>query len=132
MLLSIQFTDKDDHFLHTLHFQHHILYLAQFDTQAPQFNLVVGTSKDNNITIWQPLGIVTRLVNAFAMIFHEALTRHLVEVVVSFGNTSTANVQLTNDSCRQFVAICIHDKFLHIQLWPANSNQFRIGKFRIV
>ena len=44
VLPVVQFTNEDNHLLHALYLQHDILYLAQLDTQATQFNLVVGTS----------------------------------------------------------------------------------------
>ena len=59
VLLIIQLADHDNHLLHTLYGEHHVLDLTEFDTQATQLDLMVGTSEDDHITIRQPLGIVT-------------------------------------------------------------------------
>ena len=58
VLLVIQLTDHDNHFLHTFYGEHHVLDLTEFDTQSTQLDLMVGTSKDDHIAIWQPLGII--------------------------------------------------------------------------
>ena len=51
MFAIIDLTDHDDHLLHALNLQHHILNLTEFDTQATEFDLMVSTSKDNHIAI---------------------------------------------------------------------------------
>ena len=112
----IDLTDEDNHLLQALYLQHDILDLAQLDTQATQLNLMVGTSEDHHITIGEPLGIVARTIDTFTMIFDEAFSSHLVEVIVTACHATTTDIQLTHYSNGQFVAILIDDKLLHVEL----------------
>ena len=93
---------------------------------------MVGTSEDDHITTWQPLGIVTRLIDPNTMILHETFTGHLIEVVIATCHTSAADIELTDNASWQFVAIGIDDKLLDVQLWLTNSHHLGIRQFRIV
>ena len=87
MLLAVDFSNENHHFLHSLHFQHHILNLSKFDTQAAQLDLVVGSSENHHISVGQPFCIVARLVDALTVIVDEPFACHLVQVVVTSCNT---------------------------------------------
>ena len=63
------------------------------------------------------------------MIVDEALTGHVVQVVVTAGNTTTADVEFANDAYGQFVAVAIDDEFLDIELWTAYRHAVGMGEF---
>ena len=132
VFLVIQLADHNDHLLHSFYGEHHVLDLTEFDTQATQFDLMVGTSEDDHITIWQPLGIVARLIDTRAVILHKAFTSHLIKVIIATCHTSASNIQFSNDTYRQLITIGIDNKLFDIQLRFTHGNHLGICQFRIV
>ena len=132
VLLAVQFANHDDRLPNAFHLQHDVLNLAQFYAQSAQFNLMVGAPEDDDIAVREPLGIVTRLIYALPVVFHETLTGHPVEVVVATCHAATADVQLAHHAYGQFVAVAIDDKLLDIQLWLADGHQLGIRQLGIV
>ena len=132
MLHATYLPDGNHHLFHPIHLQDGALHLTQFDAQTTQLDLVVGTAEDDDITVGQPLGIVTRLINTLAMIVHEALAGHLIEVVVASGHTLTTDVQFAHHAHRKFVAIAVDDVLLDVQLRLADRNEGGMRQFGVV
>ena len=63
------------------------------------------------------------------MVVDEAFARHVVQVVVAAGNTTTADVEFTNDTYGQFVAVAVDDEFLDVELRTAYRHAVGMGKF---
>ena len=66
------------------------------------------------------------------MIIDESLTRHLIQIVISPGNTTTANIQFANHANRQFITITIDDKLFHIQLRLTDCHMLGMGQFLVI
>ena len=132
VFLVVQLADHDDHLLHPFHREHHILDFAEFDTQTTQFDLVVGTSKDNYVAIREPFRIVARPIDPFAVVVDEAFTGHLIEVVIAASHPSASNIKLAYHTGRQFVAIGIDDKLPDVQLRLTHSRRLCIREFGVV
>ena len=132
VLAVVQLAYHDDHLLHALHLEHHVLYLAELNAQAAQLDLMVGTSQDEHIAVGQPLGIVAALVDTHIVIVDEALARHVVEVVIATRHTASADIEFAHHADGQFVAVGIDDKLLDVQLRTSHCDHFGMRQFGIV
>ena len=66
------------------------------------------------------------------MIVHEALTGHLFKIVVASGHTATTDIEFAHHTNWQFIAVGIHDKLLHVELWFAYRDELGMGEFLVV
>ena len=127
MLLAAEFPDKDDHLLHSGDLEHHVLYLAELDAQAAELDLVVRASQDDDVSVRQPLGIVSGTIGASAVVFDEALAGLLLEVVVASGYTHTSDEKLADYADRELVAVGVDDVFLDVELGFSNRNKLGVS-----
>ena len=132
VLFVIDFAYEDDNLFETINLEHHVLYLAQLDAQTTQLNLVVGTSQNDDIAIGKPLGIVTRLVDARAVVVHKPLAGHFIQIVIAVSHAAATNVEFTNDTNGQLIAVLIHDKLNDVQLRLAHGHHGGMGQFLVV
>ena len=132
MLLAAEFPDQDDHLLHSGDLEHHVLYLAEFDAQAAELDLVVRASQDDDVSVRQPLGVVSGAVGASAVVFDEALAGLFLEVVVATGYAHSSDEELSDNSDRELVAVGVDDILLDVELGLSNRNQLGIGQFLVV
>ena len=93
---------------------------------------MVGTSEDDHITIWQPFGIISRLIDPLTMILHKAFTGHLIEIIIASCYTTTTDIKFTYNTYRQLITIGIDDKLLDIQLRLTHRNHLGICQFCII
>ena len=129
MFLATYLTNHDDHILHPFYLGNDILHLAQLNAQSAQLNLVVLTSQDEHIAVGSPLGVVARLIDARAVIVDEALSGHVVQVVIAPAYTSSADIELAHHAYGQLVAVAVNDKLLNVELRPAYGDALGMGQF---
>ena len=93
-----------------------MFYLAQFDTQTSQLNLMVGTSEDDHFAIGQPLGIVAGTVDTSAEVVDKTLAGHLLKMMVATSHAASTNIEFAHYTDREFVAITVNHKLNDVQL----------------
>ena len=132
MFNALNLSNLHHHVLHTFDSSQCGFHLAQLDTQATQFDLVVRSAEDDDIALFCPAGIVARLINTHTLIVDEAFGSHLRQVVITCCHTDTANIKLANDTYRQFVAVAVDHKLLVVEQRMTHADAVGMCEFLTV
>ena len=91
MLCSTNLFDIANGLADALKLDGEVLYLAKFYAEATQLYLSIVSSKNFHIAVRLPTCQVARSVNPDTLILHEALLRHLRQVIIASCHTRTSD-----------------------------------------
>src|SRR5262249_47487342 len=112
------------------------LDLAEFDTETPDFNLMIHAAEILNVSIRQPAAEIAGAIHAYTglgskWIRYETFCCQIIAPVIPSRKSFAGEIQLARHAQWHRAHLWINDVYVRIGYWPSDSDWFALPNQRI-